>query len=516
MSKIVECVPNFSEGRRPEVIDSIVNEIQSVEGIVLLDKEMNADHNRAVISFIGEPTQVAEAAFRGCKKAMELIDLNQHQGEHPRIGATDVIPFIPIANVTMDECVFLAKELGRRIAEELNIPVYLYESAATRPDRVDLANIRKGEFEGLKTAIKTDPARAPDFGKPELHPTAGAVVVGARFPLIAYNINLNTTDLSIAKKIAKAIRFRDGGFRYVKALGFSIQEKNCVQVSINMTNYLGTPLYRVFETVKREAERYGVTVKESEIVGLVPEKALIDSAVYYLQLNEFKPEQILESKLTSSKGKTLEEFLFEVSQPTPTPGGGSCSALAGAIGTSLLLMVINLTTAKPTSEEVLRELNEIKDKINSAHKRFYELIRLDAESFDKVIQAYKLPKTTDEEKQIRREKILQALKEACAVPEQVFDLAINTINLAKPIAEKGNKNAISDVGVAISYLKTALEGARLNILINLKSIKELIPSVVESERDEIYIKEKESKISQSILDIEKIINEVNKVISNYL
>ncbi len=516
MSKIVECVPNFSEGRRPEVIDSIVKEIQSIEGIVLLDKEMNADHNRAVISFIGEPTQVVEAAFRGCKKAMELIDLNQHQGEHPRIGATDVIPFIPIANVTMDECVFLAKELGRRIAEELNIPVYLYEAAATRPDRVDLANIRKGEFEGLKTAIRTDPNRAPDFGKPELHPSAGAVVVGARFPLIAYNINLNSTDLNIAKKIAQAIRFRDGGFRYVKALGFSIQEKNCVQVSINMTNYLATPLYRVFETVKREAERYGVTVKESEIVGLVPQKALIDSAVYYLQLNDFKSEQILESRLTTAKGKTIEEFLFELSQPTPTPGGGSCAALAGAIGVSLLLMVINLTLAKPTSEEVVKEFNEIKDKIASRQKHFYELIHLDAESFNKVMQAYKLPKTTDEEKHLRRETILQALQNACAVPEQVFDLTIDTINLIKPIAEKGNKNAISDVGVATNYLKTALEGARLNILINLKSIKDIIKNEIEYKNYELYIDKTNLKISQSLGEIENKFNEINRIISGSL
>lgn len=505
MAKIVECVPNFSEGRRPEVIDKIVSAIQSVQGIVLLDKEMNADHNRAVISFIGEPNQVLEAAFQGCKKATELIDLNVHQGEHPRLGATDVIPFIPISNTTTDECVYLAKELGKRIADELNIPVYLYESAATRPDRVDLANIRKGEFEGLKTAIKTDPNRAPDFGKPELHPTAGAVVVGARFPLIAYNINLNTQDVNIAKKIAKAIRFRDGGFRYAKALGFEIKEKNCVQVSINMTNYLSTPLYRVFETVKREAERYGVMIKESEIVGLVPEKALIDSAVYYLQLDEFKPEQILETKLTTGKGKSLEEFLFELSQPTPTPGGGSCAALSGAIGSALLSMVTSLTLAKPESEEITKELTPIKDKLSLIQKRFYELISLDAEAFNNVMKVYKLPKTTDEEKAKRTLAIQQALKDACAVPEQVFDLAVETINLIRPIAEKGNKNAISDVGVAISNLRTALDGAKLNILINLKSIK-----------DEAYFKEKKNKISDTLLNIEKTIQELLLIVQGQL
>jgi len=505
MAKIVECVPNFSEGRRSEVIDKIVAAIQSVEGIVLLDKEMNADHNRAVISFIGEPHQVVEAAFQGCKKAAELIDLNNHQGEHPRLGATDVIPFIPISNMTTEECVYLAKELGKRIADELGIPVYLYEAAATRLERTDLANIRKGEFEGLKTAIKTDPNRAPDFGKPALHPTAGAVVVGARFPLIAYNINLNTTDINIAKKIAKAIRFRDGGFRYAKALGFEIKERNCVQVSINMTNYLSTPLYRVFETVKREAERYGVMIKESEIVGLVPEGALIDSAVYYLQLDEFKPEQILESKLTGGKGKGIEEFLFELSQPTPTPGGGSCAALAGAIGSALLSMVINLTLAKPESEEIIKELTPMKNKLSATQKRFYELISLDAEAFNKVMKAYKLPKANDEDKAKRSEAIQNALKDACAVPEQVFDLAIETINMIRPIAEKGNKNAISDVGVAISNLKTALDGAKLNILINLKSIK-----------DEKYVSEKKLKVGKTVSIINKTITELNKIIEGKL
>jgi glutamate formiminotransferase/formiminotetrahydrofolate cyclodeaminase len=505
MAKIVECVPNFSEGRRPEVIDKIVAAIQSVQGIVLLDKEMNADHNRAVVSFIGEPTNVVEAAFRGCKKASELIDLNTHQGEHPRMGATDVIPFIPISNTTMDECVYLAKELGKRIANELGIPIYLYEEAATRPERVDLAYIRKGEFEGLKTAIKTDPNRAPDFGKPELHPTAGATVVGARFPLIAYNINLNTNDLKIAKKIAKAIRFRSGGFRYAKALGFEIKEKNCVQVSINMTNYLGTPLFRVFETVKREAERYGVMIKESEIVGLTPEKALLDSAIYYLQLNEFKEEQILESKLTGEKSKGMKEFLFELSQPTPTPGGGSCAALAGAVGSSLLLMVTNITLAKPESEEITKELTPIKDKLSAIEKRFYELIALDAESFNNVIKAYKLPKATDEDKTKRSDAIQKALKDACAVPEQVFDLANETINMMQPIAEKGNKNAISDVGVAISHLKTSLDGARLNILINLKSIK-----------DNNYNEEKKSKINKTLKQIENSVAAINQIIESKL
>lgn len=501
MAKIIECVPNFSEGRRPEIIDQIVASIQSIEGIVLLDKEMNADHNRAVVSFIGEPHQVLEAAFRGCKTAQQLIDLNTHQGEHPRLGATDVIPFIPIANTTIEECVFLAKELGRRVAEELQIPVYLYENAATRSDRIDLANIRKGEFEAIRSAIKTDPNRVPDFGKCELHPTAGAVVIGARFALIAFNVNLNSTDLSIAKNIAKAIRFRTGGFRYVKALGFDIKEKNCVQVSINLTNYLETPLFRVFETVKREAERYGVSIKESEIVGLTPVQALLDSAVYYLQLDNFKPEQILESRLSSSQDKGLAEFLFELSQPTPTPGGGSCAALAGAIGTALLSMVTNLTLAKPVSQEIVPEFTPIKEKLASFQKRFSELVALDSEAFNSVMQAYKLPKLTAADKAKRTQQIQQALKNACAVPEQIFDLAVKTVLLIPLLAEKGNKNAISDVGVAIAYLRTALDGAKLNILINLKSIK-----------DEPYIQAIKEKIEKTLPDIANKLNELSRLV----
>ncbi|MBM3314181.1 glutamate formimidoyltransferase, partial [candidate division WOR-3 bacterium] len=250
MRRIVECVPNFSEGRRPEVIEKIVNVIKSVNGVAMLDQEMDADHNRAVISFVGEPEAVLDAAFKAVKAASELIDLNQHQGEHPRMGATDVVPFVPISGATVEECIEMAKRLAKKIADELSIPTYLYELAATRPDRVDLAQIRRGEFEGLREAIRTDPDRAPDFGRPELHSTAGATVVGVRAPLIAYNVNLATTDLKVAERVAKAIRFRDGGFRFAKALGFEVKEKGCVQVSINMTDYTKTPLYRVFETVK--------------------------------------------------------------------------------------------------------------------------------------------------------------------------------------------------------------------------------------------------------------------------
>jgi glutamate formiminotransferase len=297
--KLVECVPNFSEGRRPEVL---VAAMAAVEGVRLLDREMDPDHNRAVVTIVGEPEAVLEGAFRGVAKARDLIDLRTHKGEHPRMGATDVVPFVPVAGVTMDDCAELARRLGRRVGDELGIPVFLYEAAATRPERENLADVRKGQFEGLALEIGTNPARDPDFGPRKIHPSAGALAVGARQFLVAYNINLGTADLSIAKAIAKAIRHANGGLRYVKAMGFELQDRGIVQVSINMVDFRGTPLFRVFEMVKSEAERYGVPVVGSEIVGLVPADALIDCAQFYLRLENFKRGQVLENRLSESEG----------------------------------------------------------------------------------------------------------------------------------------------------------------------------------------------------------------------
>ncbi|MCX7994468.1 MAG: glutamate formimidoyltransferase [candidate division WOR-3 bacterium] len=467
MKQIVECVPNFSEGRDKTKIDEIVKVIEAT-GVQILDVEMNPDHNRAVLTFIGEPEQVLEAAFNATKKAAELIDLTKHKGEHPRIGATDVIPFVPISNISTEECVELARRLGKRIAEELDIPVYLYEAAATRPERENLANIRKGEFEGLSKEIETNPDRYPDFGKPKIHPTAGATVVGARFPLIAYNINLNTNDINIAKNIAKAIRFRDGGFRYAKALGFELKEEGIVQVSINMTNYLGTPLYRVFEMVKLEAQRYGVTIRESEIVGLVPEKALIDTAIFYLQLNRFKENQILEYHLRGivKKEESLYEFLSQLADATPTPGGGSVAALQGALGVALLSMVTGLTVKKTGDYE----LKESQGLLRSAVNKFYKMIEEDRNAFDSVMKAYGLPKTTEEEKAFRSRAIQEALTKATEVPLSVCEEIIKLYPYAEILLNKGLKTAISDVGVAIYSLHSGFLSARANVLINLPSL----------------------------------------------
>ena len=296
MAKIVQCVPNFSEGRRTEVVEEIVGAIKGVDGVTLLDYSSDESHNRSVVTFIGEPEAVMEAAFRGAQKAAEKIDMSRHSGGHPRMGATDVIPFIPVKEVTMEECVSMARKLGHRLSEELNIPVYLYEEAASRPDRKNLSEVRRGQYEGLTESIK-EPGRKPDFGPPEVHPRAGVTAVGARPPLVAYNINLDTADVDIAKNIAFSIRGSGGGFPTVKALGIMIEETGKAQVTINVCDYKKVPLHRVFELVKREAARYGVAVIGSELIGLAPLDAVVDAAEFYLQIDGFEHSQILENRL---------------------------------------------------------------------------------------------------------------------------------------------------------------------------------------------------------------------------
>ncbi len=295
MQKIVECVPNFSEGRRPEVVQQIVDAIAAVDGVKVLDFSSDADHNRSVVTFVAPPETVGDAAFAGIAKASELIDMTQHRGGHPRMGATDVCPFIPIRGVSMDDCVEIAKKLGQRVGDELGIPVYLYEKAATRPERENLANVRRGQYEGIRDTIATDPARTPDFGPAKMG-TAGATAIGARQFLIAFNVYLNTDNVAIAKKIGKAVRHSGGGLRYVKAMGLEVDGK--AQVSMNLTDFTGTPIFRVVEMIRREAARYGVGIESTELIGLIPQQALIDAAVWYLQLDGFSPEQVLENRLT--------------------------------------------------------------------------------------------------------------------------------------------------------------------------------------------------------------------------
>jgi glutamate formiminotransferase len=294
VKQIVECVPNFSEGRRQAVIDQIITAMSQVTGVRVLDVQSDQDHNRSVATILGAPQPVVEAAFRAIAKAAELIDMNHHRGGHPRMGATDVVPFVPVQGMTMEDCAVLARQLGERVGTELHIPVYLYEAAATRPDRQNLANVRRGEYEGLKKEIATDPDRAPDFG-PATVGMAGATAIGARPPLIAWNVYLNTGDVAPAKAIAKAVRHSNGGLRFVKALGLVVEGQ--AQISMNLTDYRQTPIYRVLELIRAEAARYGLHVTRSEVIGLLPAQALVEAAQFYLQLNAFSPDQILENRL---------------------------------------------------------------------------------------------------------------------------------------------------------------------------------------------------------------------------
>src|ERR1035438_8539511 len=338
---LVECVPNFSEGRDPAKVDAIV-EAMKIPGVYLLDREMDSDHNRSVITLVGEREAIQEGAIRGVGKAAELIDLTKHQGAHPRMGAADVVPFIPIDGVTIEDCIAMARHVGAEIAKRFQIPVYLYEAAAATPERQNLENIRRGQFEGIRAEIATNPARKPDFGEPRVHPTAGATVVGARKFLIAYNVFLNTPDVDIAKKRAKAVRFSNGGMRFVKGAGFLV--RGLAQVSMNLTDFEQTPVHRVFEMVKREAARYGVTPVSSEIVGLIPKLALEQAAEWFLQVENFDSSLILENRLAAvMSGKMaigglragIEPFIEQLAAPTATPGGGSAAAAAAAMAAGL-------------------------------------------------------------------------------------------------------------------------------------------------------------------------------------
>ena len=481
MKRLVECVPNFSEGRDAAKVEAIVAAMRDVPGVFLLDRESDSDHNRSVITLAGEPEAVAEAALRGVGKAAELIDLTKHSGAHPRMGATDVVPFIPIEGVTIEDCVALAKKVGREIWERFRIPVYFYEAAAQRPERTNLENIRKGQFEGLREEVLRNPDRAPDVGEPRLHPTAGATVVGARKFLIAYNINLNTPDIEIAKKIGKNIRFSNGGLRYVKAMGIDLKARHLAQVSINLTDFEQTPIHRVFEMVKREAERYGVSIVGSEIVGLIPKRAIELTADFYLQLENFSPAQVLENRLESSLGGITSEgpgkfaglvqpFLDAVAQPTATPGGGSVAALAGALGASLGQMVAGLSRKKKSQSAFVEPLSEAVVDFQAASRGLAEVIDRDAASFESVMAAYKLPQGTPEELRRRGDAIELALQGAARVPLEVAHKAAEVFERLRQLESISSPSMLSDIRVGRLMAAAAVRGALENVAINLESI----------------------------------------------
>jgi glutamate formiminotransferase / formiminotetrahydrofolate cyclodeaminase len=471
---IVECIPNFSEARRPAVIDSIRQAISSVASVYVLDQHSDQDHNRTVITFAGTPQGVEEAAFRAIATAARLINLDEHSGAHPRIGATDVVPFVPISGVSMQECVEIAQRLGRRVGGELDIPVYLYEEAASRPDRQNLETHRRGQYEGLKVEIETNVERAPDFGPCHLGP-AGATVIGARHPLIAYNIYLDTADVSIAKKIARAVRYSSGGLRYVKALGLLVDGR--AQVSMNLTNYHATPLARVIELVRREAERYGVEIHHSELVGLIPEDALVEAAIWYTQLDQFEPGQILERRLSQALSGTeatlpVPSFLDALAAGTPTPGGGSAAAYCGAAGAALVAMVARLTLGRKKYLAVEEQMGSVLEQAEALRSDLTAAVDKDAAAYQALLTAYRLPKESPVEAGLRAQAIQAATLVAAQVPLQVAGACVEILDLAGQVVEHGNINAISDAGSAAALAQAGLTCAGLNVRTNLVSFED--------------------------------------------
>lgn len=507
---LIECIPNFSEARRPEVIDQIAAAIMSVEEARLLHRSSDLDHNRTVLTFVGPLFAVEEAAFRAIKTAAELIDMDNHTGEHPRLGATDVVPFVPLSDATMDDCIAIAKRLGERVGNELSIPVYLYEAAATRPERVNLENIRKGQYEGLKLVLSEGEGseeynqRIPDYGPAKLG-AAGATVIGAREPLIAFNVYLTTADVDIAKKIAKAIRHSSGGLRYVKALGLLVEGR--AQVSLNLTNFRETPVVRVVEMIRREAARYGVGIHHSELVGLIPQDALTDAAVWYMQLDQFDKSLILESRLyeshASSPADNGPSFLEELAIPTPTPGGGSAAAYAGAMGAALVAMVAGLTIGKKNYANVEAGMQAIRVMAEKLRKELTLAVDDDAAAFEAVMGAYRLPKETEDQQATRAAAIHNAMLNAAHVPLHVAQDAVKVMELALKCAKEGNLNAISDAMSGFTMSRAALTAAGYNVKVNLNSLED--KSVGEKLLNEL--KELEGKADELEKEIRKTMEE---------
>jgi glutamate formiminotransferase/formiminotetrahydrofolate cyclodeaminase len=521
--KLVECVPNFSEGRDREKINAITSEIRSTPQVTLLDVDPGESTNRTVVTMIGTPEGVKEAAFKAIKKASEVLDMSQHTGAHSRIGATDVCPFVPVTGVTMEDCVKLAHELGERVATELSIPIYLYEEAAQKPDRKNLATIRIGEYEGLPKKFK-DSEWAPDYGKPVFNPKTGATVIGAREFLIAYNINLNTRDRKLAQEIALNIRERGrakrdkegkiirdengkaikvpGKFKEVKAVGWYIEDYGIAQISINFTNYKITPPHIVFDEVRKQAEKLGLRATGCELVGLIPKEAMLSAGRHYLEkqgkspgvpeeelirtavislglsdVSPFEPEKkIIEYQFKEVENSLLDlnlrEFANELSMDSPAPGGGSTAALSGALSTALSSMVSNLTVGKKEYKTVQKDVKKFAMSAQALKEEFLRAVDLDTMAFNKVMDALKLPKKTDEQKEEKARAIEDASQEATLVPLGVLEKSFEALKLAKEVALKGNKNSLSDAGVAGLMAQAAAEGAFYNVMINLPGLED--------------------------------------------
>jgi len=462
---LVECVPNFSEGRDHFVIESLRRAITGVAGARLIDVQVDAAHHRSVFTFVAPPAAAVEAAFRAMQVALERIDLTRHQGEHPRMGATDVVPFVPMRGVTMDECVALARRLGERAGKELEIPVYLYARAATRPERERLPDIRKGEFEGLRQRIGTDPAAAPDFGPPRIHPTAGATAIGARPFLVAYNIYLDTTDVSVAKAIAQKIRTSGGGLPAVQAAGFDVNGR--AQVSMNLLDIDQTSPATVFGAVEAEARARGTAVQRSEIVGLIPERGLLGAAALALKLPD-AGDHVLESRILAVEGPSLDGWIESLAGPTPVPGGGSAAALAGALAGALVAMVARLTVGRKAYAEVEPQARQLLEEADRLRAELRQRVDDDAEAYGRVSAAYKRPKDDPD----RARAVDDALLGAAAVPLAVAGLAARVRHLAVEIGRIGNRNATSDAKVADALARAAIAGAVENVRVNVQSLSD--------------------------------------------
>jgi glutamate formiminotransferase/formiminotetrahydrofolate cyclodeaminase len=522
MTALAECVPNFSEGRDRAVIDAIARAISGASGVRLLDVDAGADTNRTVFTFVGAPAAVAEAAFRGASAANELIDMTRHQGAHPRMGALDVCPIVPVSGVTMDQCVEVARALGRRLGEALSLPVYFYEHAATRPERRNLADIRAGEYEGLAQKL-ADPAWAPDAGPARFNARLGATVVGAREFLIAYNVNLNTRDQKLANEVALNIREagrlkRDaqgqvltdadgrelrvpGRLKAVKAIGWTIEQYRQAQVSVNLLSFRTTPLHVVYETTREEAAKLGLVVTGSELVGLTPLDPLLEAGRYYLrrqnrstglperelvevaiqsmglaQLAPFDPEKrIIEYAVRMAAplvSMPVERFTDEVSTNSPAPGGGSVAALAGSLGAALAAMVANLTVGKAGYESAWQSSSSLAERAQELKAALLRAVDDDTKAFDDVLAAMRLPKATDADKTARTAAIATAYETATAVPLETARLCLQALELARQAALTGNRNSASDAGVGALLAKAGLDGAVMNVRINLPSVPE--------------------------------------------
>ena len=527
MQKLIECVPNFSEGRDLNVIRQITAAIETVDGVSLLDVDPGASTNRTVVTFVGNPDAVVEGAFRGIQKAAELIDMRKQKGAHPRMGATDVCPFIPVSNVTWEEAIACAKLLGERVADQLKIPVYLYEKAARDAGRSNLSVIRAGEYEGFFEKIK-QPAWKPDFGPAVLNERSGATVIGARDFLVAYNVNLNTKSVRRANSVAFDVRengrvkTEDGSptgkkvldengdpvripgmLKHVKAIGWYVEEYGMAQVSMNLTNIAETPLHAAFDACSEAAAKRGLRVTGSEVVGMLPKKCLVEAGKYFLRkqkwsegaadeelidlaarsmgLGELKPfdpkEKVIEFKIETATGKSLvkmnlRQFCNETLSDSPAPGGGSVAALMGALGASLGGMVANLSAAKRGWDDQLNYFSEWAVKGQQLKDELLSLVDEDTAAFNKVMAAFGLPKDTTEEKAIRSKAIQSANTYAAEIPLRVMEIASRIYDLLTMMAEKGNSASISDVGVGLLATRACIDGAAMNVRINLSGLKD--------------------------------------------